>query len=148
MGYPRSQHCGMYIASKLYPWVHQPIPNLNETMHKKTLLEKFLHPKSFQLCILGNFSGGSELKDATCFARIHHLRLETSNPWGETSHDEDRGSIHQNSRRVIVDINGQPNCIQENHTLGGSENDERWPGCEGSLLLFTIKRPACLYLCL
>ena len=118
----------LYIARVLYPWAYQPIPNLNQTLHKKKTLLLIFTSFFFQLCIWGNFSGGLKLKTrrvlleftiSGIYKYISHFPLGNLQPLA-TSHNEDRGSIHQNSRRVIVDINGQPNCIQENHTLGGS----------------------------
>ena len=57
-------------------FTHEPINESRistKPCTKKTLLLIFTS-KSFQLCIWGNFFRGSEIKDATCFARIHHLR--------------------------------------------------------------------------
>ena len=111
-------------------FTHEPINESRistKPCTKKTLLLIFTS-KSFQLCIWGNFSGGLKLKTqrvlleftiSGIYKYISHLPFGNLQPKA-TSHDEDRGSIHQNSRRVVVDINGQPNCIQENHTLGGS----------------------------
>lgn len=63
----------LYIARVLYPWAYQPIPNLNQTLHRKNTSFNF-YINFFSALHLGQFFRGSEIKDATCFARIHHLR--------------------------------------------------------------------------